>query len=127
MGYREEMRGGESATTVGGPNYEQQLKRSLSGDYLPKCNENHDIRKDGIKEDPFCHSANKEFEREMRPVLHDKTGSNENLHADTTLPDDNKISGNYDAPLCDSAEGEKARELKNTDNRKAVKGRSFNS
>lgn len=125
--YEKEMRDGESAMEVGGYSYKKQLARSLEGDHNMPCNENHDIRMDGVKTDPLCHSAAKEWDREMRPVDHPKVGSDVNLHADTTHPNENVLTGNYGEPLSSSASLEKSRELKNTDNRSAKKEKSFNS
>lgn len=125
--FEKEMRDGESAMEVGGSSYKRQLERSLTGSAVPKCNENHDIRKDGIKTDPLCHSASKQFSREMRPVDHPSVGSNPNLHSDTTLPNENVLTGMYEEPLNASATSQKSRELKNTDNRPWKKEKSFNS
>lgn len=54
----------------------------------------HDIREDGIKGDPFTHSANKEIKHELRGVGHKEAKRDADLHSDNTDLSD-KDSGGF--------------------------------
>lgn len=125
--FRKAMRDSESAMEVGGVSYNNQLKRSLSGSEIPKCDERHDVRDDGIKSEPFCSSGNKTVNRETKASKNEYSGygRDENLHSDTTLPKENDITGMYKDGFSSSAKNVQDGIVKNC-NALGAKGNGVN-